>query len=87
MSAPILTLSTRLSSGGVSVNWDLKDGKDFIFYFFIFLLFRAEPAAYGGSQTRGPIGTVAAGLHHSHSNMGSKPPLRPTPQLTATVDP
>ena len=29
-----------------------------------FCLFRATPVAYGGSQARGPIGAVAAGLHH-----------------------
>ena len=29
----------------------------------------------------------ATSLHHSHSNAGSEPPLRPTPQLTATLDP
>ena len=27
--------------------------------------------AYGGSQARGLIGAIAAGLDHSHSNMGS----------------
>ena len=43
--------------------------------------------AYGGSQARGRIGAVAAGLHHSHSNARSGPRLRPTPQLTATPDP
>ena len=43
--------------------------------------------ASGGSQTRGPIGAVAAGLHHSHSNTGSKPCLQPIPQLTAMPDP
>ena len=41
----------------------------FIFYLF-FCLFRAELAAYGGSQARGPIGAVATGLCHSHSNAG-----------------
>ena len=35
------------------------------------------------SQARGPIGSVAAGLHHSHSNVRSKPSLGPTPQLMA----
>ena len=35
---------------------------------FLFLLFRATPMAYGGSQTRGRIRAAAAGLHHSHSN-------------------
>ena len=43
--------------------------------------------AYGGSQARGPVGAVAAGLHHSHSNVGSEPRLRPTPQLMAMLDP
>ena len=44
---------------------------------FLFLLFRAAPTAYGGSQARGLIGTTAAGLHHSHA--GSELLLRPTP--------
>ena len=47
----------------------------------------APPAAYGGSQARGRIGAVATGLRQSHSNAGSEPHLRPTPQLTATPDP
>ena len=42
-------------------------------------LFMAAPTAYGGSQSRGLIGAAAAGLHHSHSNLGSKPCLPPTP--------
>ena len=49
--------------------------------------FRATPAAHGGSQARGRIGATAAGLHHSQSNAGSEPRLRPTPQRTATQDP
>ena len=53
---------------------------------FFFLLCRAAPAAYGASQARGPIGAVADGLHHNHSNARSEPPLRPTPQLTETPD-
>ena len=53
----------------------------------LFLLFRATPVAYGGSQARGPIGAAAAGLHHSRSNAGSELGLRPTPQLMATPDP
>ena len=60
----------------------------FIYLFtFVFCPFRAAPAAHGGSQARGPIGAAASGLHHSHSNSGSEPCLRPTPQLTATPDP
>ena len=70
----------------------------FIFFFFlsfvfvvvvvvvIFAISWAAPAAYGGSQARGRIGAVATGLHQSHSNSGSEPRLRPTPQLTATPD-
>ena len=51
------------------------------------LLFGAAPAAYGGSQATGQIGTVAAGLHHSLSNAGSEPYLWPTPQVMAMPDP
>ena len=55
--------------------------------FFFFLDFsRAAPMAYGDSQARGRIRAVAAGLHHSHSNMGSEPRLQPTPQLMAMSD-
>ena len=42
--------------------------------------------AYGGSQARGLIGAMAAGLHHSQSNAGSEPSLQPKPQLMATLD-
>ena len=70
----------------------------FFFFFFVFCLFVvvvvvvvvaiswAAPAAYGGSQARGPIGAVATSLRQSHSNAGSEPCLQPTPQLTATPD-
>ena len=56
-----------------------------MYLFIYFCLFRAVPAAYGGSQASGGIGATAAGLHHSHSHVGSKPHLRPPPQLMATV--
>ena len=56
-------------------------------FFCLFAISRATPVAYGGSQARGLIGAVAAGLHQSHSNVGSEPHLQPTPQLTATPDP
>ena len=36
-----------------------------LLFFFFFLSSRAALAAYRGSQARGPIGAVAAGLHHS----------------------
>jgi len=53
----------------------------------IICLFRATAVAYGGSQARGWIKAVAAGLYHSPSNLGSKPHLRPTPQRRAMLDP
>ena len=57
-------------------------------FFFSLCLFRATPAAYGGSQARGPIRAVATGPSHSHSNAGSKLRLQPTtPQLMAMLDP
>ena len=49
-------------------------------------LFRATPAAYGGSQARGQIRATAASLHHSYSNTGSEPCLRHTPQLRPVPD-
>ena len=62
----------------------------FIFILFIYLFFAlswAAPVAYGGSQARGLIGSVATGLCQSHSNMGSEQCLWPIPQLTAMPDP
>ena len=59
----------------------------FFFSFLSFLIFRVAPVAYRSSQARGPIGAVAASLHHSHRDVGSESCLRPTPQLRATLDP
>ena len=47
----------------------------FFLFFLAFCLHSAALAAYGGSQARGLIGAVAAGLRHSHSNAGSEPRL------------
>ena len=44
-------------------------------------------AACGSSQARGQIRAIAASLGHSHWNVGSKPRLRPTPQVMAVLDP
>ena len=54
-----------------------------LFYF----VFRAALVAYGGSQARSQMRATAADLHHSHSDIGSEPHLRPTPQLMAMLDP
>ena len=59
----------------------------FILFIYLFCFFRAAPAAYGGFQTRGQVGAAAASLRHSHSTAGPVLPLRPTPQLMATLDP
>ena len=56
---------------------------NFYFIFFIFV-FRATPTA--GSQAGSRIRAVVASLCHSHSNAGSELSLKPTPQLTATLD-
>ena len=58
-------------------------GLEWEFFFF----FMAAPMAYGGSQARGQMGAVFAGLHHGHSNTGSEQHLQPTSQLTAMLDP
>ena len=59
----------------------------FFFFFFAFLLFRAASEAYRGSQAKGPIRATVASLHHIHSDARSELCLRPTPQLTAMLDP
>ena len=45
-----------------------------------FFRIRATPMEYGSSQARRQIGAAAASPHHSHSNVGSKAHLWPTPQ-------
>ena len=49
--------------------------KELFFFFFGLLFFRAALMAYGVSQARGRIRAVDAGLHHSYSNIRSKPHL------------
>ena len=46
-----------------------------------FFLFRATLVAYGNYLARGLIRAIAAGLRHSHRNVGSKLHRRPTPQI------
>ena len=53
--------------------------------FFFFSCLRATPLAHSGSQAKGQIGAAAAGLHHSHSNTGSKQRLQPTQELMALI--
>ena len=69
--------------------WDVlsHDISAFFFFFCLFAFSRTVPTAYEGSQARGLIGTVVAGLGHSHGNEGSEPHLGPTPQLMAMLDP
>ena len=57
-----------------------------LLFFCLFAISWATPAAYGGSQARGRIEAIAAGLRQSHNSAGSEPRLRPTPQLLATPD-
>ena len=45
------------------------------------LCFTAIPAVCGSSRARGQMGAAATGLHHSHSNAGYEPHLRPMPKL------
>ena len=58
-----------------------------ILFFFFPSIFRVASVAYGGSQARGLIGSVANGVCHSHSNVGYVPHPRPTPQLMAMPEP
>ena len=53
---------------------------------FLFI-FRVIPPANESSQANGPIGAAAAGIYHSHSNVGSEPLVQPMLQLVVTTDP
>ena len=60
----------------------------FIFIFIcLFALFEGCACGIWRFPGKGLIGDVATGLHQSHSNSRSEPPLRPTPQLMAMLDP
>ena len=65
--------------------------QELFFFLVFFYLFRAVPAAYGGSQARGQIGATTAGLRHGRVfdlyHMGSESGLQPMPQLMGTMDP
>ena len=61
---------------------------DYTIYFILFyLLYRAAPVVYGGSQATGQIGAAAISLCHSHNNAGSQLHLRLTPHVRAMQDP
>ena len=65
-----------------------KYGLTFSFLFFgLFVFSKAAPSTYGGSQARGLIRAVATSLRQSHSNAGSKPGLRLTPQQYRILNP
>ena len=50
------------------VSWRGAKGTELGFFSF----FLGPNSAYEGSQARGLIEATAAGLHHSHSNVGSE---------------
>ena len=62
---------------------------DFVYFLFIyfFVFFRAAPEACVGSQARASNRSCGRWPTPQHSNAGSEPCLRPTPQLTTTLDP
>ena len=88
---PIVATSQDVHKAKVkwTAGWGCLSPDSLFFFFFLsfFAFSRASPVAYGGSQARGRIRAVAAGLHQSHSNSGSELHLQPTPQLKATPDP
>ena len=71
-----------------TLQWEIQSQEIIIIVIIgLFAISWATPMAYGGSQARSRIGAIATGLCQSQSNAGSEPRLRPTPQLTATLDP
>ena len=83
----LVALAVPLISYGFLVKSHDPSELKFHHFLVFFFLFRAAPAAYGGSQARGVESAVAAGLWHSHSNLGSEPRMRPMPQRMEMPDP
>ena len=52
---------------------------------YIFFSFYGLTCSSGCSWARGWFRAAATGLHHSHSNAGSEPHLKPTPQLATLI--
>ena len=72
-------LSTAAESDAIPGVQNIASLGSFLMVSFVcFCLFRAASAAYGSSQARGGMGTVAAGLRHSHSNAKQHDPSRST---------
>ena len=71
----------------IHLSWFLNFAYLFIFLGGLFFFLRAILTAYGGFQARGRMRAAPASLYHSHSNAGSKPHLRPTPELMAMPGP
>ena len=56
-----------------TLGWAKSSGFSFVLLFiYLFIYFRAAVMAYGSPQSRGRIRAIAAGLCHSHINMGSR---------------
>ena len=79
VSLQMQTLKVKFSTVNVYSVLDVTCALIRLFFFF-FIFLGPSPTAYGGCQARGQIGARVAGLHHSLSNSGFEPHLRPTPQ-------
>ena len=65
----------------------LRSVSVFVFVFVFLPFLGLLPRHMEIPRLRGLIGAIATSLCQSHSNVGSKPRLQPTPQFTATPDP
>ena len=54
----------------------LVEDREVLCHRLFFFFFLPTLMAYGSSQARGPVGTVATILCHSHGNAGSEPHLQ-----------
>ena len=70
-SNPCHSINPSSDNTGSLSPWATKDLLEISFFFCLFAIPWAAPAAYGGSQVRGGIGAIAAHLHQSHSNARS----------------
>ena len=69
------SLVLLIVSNGTQMGWVLvlESAMFLVFCLFAFVFLGLHPHHMDVPKARGRTGAVAAGLHHSHSNAGSKP--------------
>ena len=76
-----------MDTSWIHYHWTTMGTPNRKFFFLTFCFLGPYPRHIESSQARSRIRAAAAGLYHSHNNVGSKLHLWPVYQLTAVPDP